>query len=459
VFLTLDCREAFYGGAAGGGKSDALLMAALQYADVPDYAALILRRTYGDLAQPNALMDRAAKWLSQTSAKKQDGGKRWLFPSGARLVFGHVQNYAEAETQFSSAEFQFIGIDELTQGWEERTYKFLFSRIRRPRMNCRVCRRPIQFEPEEGVWVHVRQAWCEKPVPVNMPSSPDGVNLANVPLRMRSASNPGGSGHLWVKERFVDAETREPRAVFVPATLDDNPHLDAEEYTAMLEMQGGVLTERLLRGDWEVVEQGRMFQRHWFKFTTAFPTGVEWVRYWDMASGTKKHLDDATAGALLGVHRSTGTWYLRDMQWLHLRPLGLKEAIVATAHEDNADAHVPIYVEQESGSSGVYTMDDLRVALTGFEFHPDSPRQNKTERARPTSSTAEAGKFLIVCDPGESGRPVPPRWLKEFLNEVELFPNGPHDDQVDAVSGAMKVLTKKAKRQARATTLARRQIR
>ena len=62
-FLANKEEEILFGGAAGGGKSDALLMAALQYVTEPDYSALLLRRTYQDLSQPNAIMDRAKKWL------------------------------------------------------------------------------------------------------------------------------------------------------------------------------------------------------------------------------------------------------------------------------------------------------------------------------------------------------------------------------------------------------------
>ena len=67
AFLALDCLEAMYGGAAGGGKSDALLMAALEHVDKPDYAAILFRRSYTDLSLPGALMDRAAEWLRPTS--------------------------------------------------------------------------------------------------------------------------------------------------------------------------------------------------------------------------------------------------------------------------------------------------------------------------------------------------------------------------------------------------------
>ena len=90
-FLTLNEEEVLYGGAAGGGKSDALLMSALQYVDVPGYSALLLRRTWPDLMLPGAIMDRTRQWLEDTDAKPKDGGRVWVFPSGAKLTFGYLQ--------------------------------------------------------------------------------------------------------------------------------------------------------------------------------------------------------------------------------------------------------------------------------------------------------------------------------------------------------------------------------
>jgi len=63
AFLLLDCKEAFYGGAAGGGKSDALLMGGLQYVDTKGYAGIIFRKSYADLTKPGALIDRSKEWL------------------------------------------------------------------------------------------------------------------------------------------------------------------------------------------------------------------------------------------------------------------------------------------------------------------------------------------------------------------------------------------------------------
>lgn len=232
LFLDLkDEREVFYGGAAGGGKSSCLLMAALEYVHVKGYAALLLRRTYQDLSKPGALMDRAHGWLRGTGAKWNEQKKQWTFPSEATLTFGYLETEND-KYQYQGAEFQFIGFDELTQ-FRESSYTYLFSRLRR-------------------------------------------LQGSDVPLRMRSASNPGGVGANWVHERFVpddftpdqaretkvfwkegdDSDGQFTRRAFIPARLDDNPHLDRVEYAASLQELDAVTREQLLRGDWQISERG-----------------------------------------------------------------------------------------------------------------------------------------------------------------------------------------------------------
>lgn len=209
LFLMLDCQEAFYGGAAGGGKSDALLMAALQYVDVPGYAALLLRRTYQELEKADGLMPRAEEWLSSTDAKKQDGGRKWVFPSGARLEFGHCENESD-KFKYQSAAYQFVGFDELTS-FSDSVYEYIgFSRTRRRSIG----------------------------------------QIGKVPIRIRSASNPGNVGHGWVYQRFVDARTRNPGSVFIPAKVRDNPGLDTDEYVETMQGLPDALKAQLLEGDW-----------------------------------------------------------------------------------------------------------------------------------------------------------------------------------------------------------------
>jgi hypothetical protein len=82
AFLLFGGLEAFFGGAGGGGKSDALLMAAFQWVDISGYSAIIFRRTFADLALPGALMDRSKDWLLGTGATWNEQRKVWTFPSG-----------------------------------------------------------------------------------------------------------------------------------------------------------------------------------------------------------------------------------------------------------------------------------------------------------------------------------------------------------------------------------------
>lgn len=210
-FLDLQCPEALYGGAAGGGKSDAMLMAALQYVDRPGYAAILFRRTFKDLALPGAIMARSHEWLAGTEAHWRGDEYKWTFPSGATLSFGYLDSEND-RFRYQSAEFQFVGFDELTQ-FPERWYLYLFSRLRR-------------------------------------------LEGSTIPLRMRSATNPGGLGHKWVKARFginadgtVANNGRKDR-VFVPAKLDDNPHVDRDAYRENLSKLDPVTREQLEKGRW-----------------------------------------------------------------------------------------------------------------------------------------------------------------------------------------------------------------
>lgn len=427
LFLSLRGEEVLYGGAAGGGKSDALLMAALQYIDVPGYSALLLRRTWPDLSLPGAIMDRARDWLADTPAYPREGGRIWRFPSGARITFGYLQ-YEKDKYRYQSAEFQFIGFDELTQ-FQQSTYEYMFSRIRRPAMSCLRCRRAIN--KNAGVWKHAEVANpCQNLMPDpkvlgQYGPAADGTSLFDVPLRMRSATNPGGIGHNWVREHFIDSKTKSPNAIFVPASLHDNPSLDQESYKSNLQHLSPTDRERLMNGDWDVMEEGAYFMRHWFKFTREAPWGCKWVRYWDLAATAE---GDYTAGALVGL-TPDGTFIVGDIRRMRGTPREVENFVHRTAMEDGVG--IPIRMEQEPGSSGVTVIDYYRrKILLGFDFRPDKKRVDKETRANPVSSAAEAGNIAIMGG----------RWNREFLDEISLFPNGANDDQVDAFTGGFAYL-------------------
>lgn len=437
LFLLQQAEEVMYGGAAGGGKSDALLMSALQYVDVPGYSALLLRRTWPDLSLPGAILDRAREWLADTDAYPREGGRIWRFPSGARITFGYLHREND-KYRYQSAEFQFVGFDELTQ-FSSSMYQYLFSRIRRPQLVCLRCRKPVRkYRSSTGAvqWRHTSAAnpcddtTPDKKVISQYPPASDGTTLWDVPLRMRSATNPGGIGHTWVRERFVDPIRKEPNAVFIPATLADNPSLDQETYRKNLEHLSPIDRERLMNGDWDVSEEGAYFQRHWFNFLKEPPSAhrVKWLRYWDMAA-TKD--GDWTAGCKMGL-TDEGTWVIADMRRMRGTPHEVERFIQATAMEDGFG--VPIRMEQEPGSSGVMAIDYYRrKILVGYDFRADKKTGSKETLAAPVSSAAEAGNVALVAG----------AWNRDFLDEVSLFPNGANDDQVDAMTGAFHMLTGK----------------
>jgi predicted phage terminase large subunit-like protein len=268
AFLGLNCKEAFYGGAAGGGKSDALLMAALQYVHVPGYSAIILRKDTRRLELSGGLIPRSHHWLAGTGAKWNGSQRRWTFStsgSPATLSFGYLLDSLD-KYRYGSSEYQYIGFDELTE-FAEEDYLFLFSRLRKT------------------------------------------VDLA-VPLRVRSASNPGNIGHLWVKNRFIgdgstsdvspsasglqpgsdDVLWREGRA-YIPARIGDNPALNETEYRDSLSHLPPLLRERLMNGDWSVREEGLI--------------RPEWLRYYTVEGG-QLLLRDRDGGTLTAVDEQSG---------------------------------------------------------------------------------------------------------------------------------------------------------
>ena len=190
--------EALYGGAAGGGKSDALVIEALRQVHIPHYRALILRKTYPQLSD---LVDKSQRYYLRAFPEAQYNATShvWVFPSGAKIYFGSMQ-HTKDRTNYQGKAFDFIGFDELTHfEWEE--YSYMMSR--------------------------------------NRPTGP------GTRVYLRATTNPGGVGHGWVKARFITpappgtpieeectvqmpdgTEKMLRRArVFIPSSVFDNPAL------------------------------------------------------------------------------------------------------------------------------------------------------------------------------------------------------------------------------------------
>ena len=391
VFLRTYALEAFFGGAAGGGKSSALLMAAMQYVDIPGYSAILFRRTYSDLSLPGALMDRFKSWVGGVEEISWNNNTYVAtFPSGARISFGYLNNTNDY-LRYKGSEFQFIGMDEVTE-IRESDYRYLFSRLRRPKSG----------------------------------------ELSKVPLRMRSASNPAPN---WVRQRFI-VEGIEAGRIFVPSLLTDNPGIDPESYRQALAALDPIERRRLEEGDWWATTLGSLFDRTSFVIidqSEVPPVGgnARAVRFWDLAatepSGSNPN-PDWTVGTL--VLYDSGVAYVLDVKKARVKGDKVEQMIAQTAAEDGPN--VSIRMEQEPGSSGKALVDQYaRYILQGYDFMGIRSTGDKLTRARPFAAAVANGNVRVIRGP----------WLSDWLDEMSSFPEAcDHDDQVDSAVGAFTFL-------------------
>ena len=240
-------------------NTESLLASALQYSDIPGYSAVLFRRSLQEHKKPNCLIPRAKKWLKDWIKTKEvvwDGSEhKFTFkttnPDGSEgdpstLSFGYCYN-VDTELQYQGAEYQFIGWDEGTQ-IREQDFLYLFSRLRK--VACPIHKTTMVFNEEFGMDVAV-------------PNYVEGCETckqrAMVPVRVRTATNPGNRSHNFFKERYQlrrDPKTKlfrgyNPDRPFIPAYVQDNPHLDGESYMRSLKELDPVRAKQLIEGDWD----------------------------------------------------------------------------------------------------------------------------------------------------------------------------------------------------------------
>lgn len=225
AFMMRPENEALYGGAAGGGKSDALVIEATRQVHIPHYKALILRKTYPQLTE---LIEKSLRYypIAFPKARYNASEHTWYFPSGAKIVFGSMQ-HSKDKLNYQGKAYDFIAFDELTH-----------------------------FTYDEYIYL----------------SSRNRANGAGTRVYMRATANPGGVGHAWVKERFITAadpmttiwetvkvehdgqvDKRYRSRIFVPSSVFDNKILleNDPDYLTRLASLPEAERKALLYGDWD----------------------------------------------------------------------------------------------------------------------------------------------------------------------------------------------------------------
>ena len=244
-FLAAPEKDVLYGGAAGGGKSFAMLIDPLRYCHNPVHRALILRRSMPELRE---LIDKSRELYPKAfkGAKFREVEKLWNFPSGAKIEFGFLERDSDVY-RYQGQAYSWIGFDEITHLPTEFGWNYLASRLR--------------------------------------------TTDPNLQTYLRCTANPGGVGAQWVKKRYVlpsesnnafigkDGLTRK----FIPARLQDNPYLAEDgEYERMLNSLPAVQRKQLLEGNWDIAE-GAAFAE--FETETHVIAPFEIPSWWERVKG------------------------------------------------------------------------------------------------------------------------------------------------------------------------------
>jgi len=418
AFLSYGGFEAGYGGAANGGKSEALLMDALYGLGHPSYRAILFRRTFDELKK--TLIDRAREFYPHLGGREHKTDHVWVFPRGEQIGFSHMAELTDYR-RFDSAEFQFVAFDEATSFYREQVL-FMASRLR----SSKGIRPRLRWASNPGGvghdWIFDRYApWLDTRPEYSGPRARFGEVLWFLP----DPSKPDGDGMV-VPRGTPGALPR----TFIRSLPTDNPATD-RQYLDQLDLLDRVTRAQKKLGDW-LIKPGRglYFQRTWWRYLDAAPPRASWrkaVRAWDFGATVD---GDWTVGVLY-VHVPTAIepFVIVDVVRFRGTPGQVVALVKATAEADGHD--VDIVLPQDPGQAGKHQADDYVAKLAGYRVHTHRPTGEKTVRASPHSSQVEHGQVAMVRA----------AWNAQFVSEHQEFPDDTWDDQVDAAADGFRWLT------------------
>ncbi len=425
-FLSTLADIAIYGGAAGGGKSFALLLEPLRHINNPRFGGVIFRRTTKQIRNEGGLWDEALGLYAPVGAEMKETTLECTFPSGMKVGFAHLE-YEKNIYDWQGAQVPFIGFDELTH-FTETQFFYLLSRNRSTSDVPGYVR--ATTNPDSRSWVkRLIQWWIDEQTGLAIPERSGVVRWF---IRREDKI-------VWADSRqeLIDEYGPEvlPKSLtFISAKLEDNKIFMQKDpsYKANLDALPRVERLRLKDGNWNVESAaGIYFHRSWFQVVDALPADARSIRYWDRAStevtdANASRDPDWTVGLKL-LKDKHGIFYIADVARFRHSPLKVEQAVLNTARQDTVKTTVGI--EQDPGSAGVADANNYMRLLAGFHVKTCKPTQDKITRALPVSAQCEAGNVKILRA----------KWNEDLFSELENFPDGAHDDQVDALSGAFNL--------------------
>lgn len=425
MFLETSADIAIYGGAAGGGKSFALLLEPIRHTKNKDFGGVIFRSQSLQIMSEGGLFDTSMKIYGVLGAHpRSHPSVEWTFPSGSTISMNHISRDLDV-LNWQGSQIPYIGFDELTH-FSRNQFFYMLSRNR---STCGV--RPYvraTCNPDADSWVaEFISWWIDQDTGFAIPER-SGIVRWFVKLDERIE---WGSTRQELQHKFAGSYPKS--FTFVPSKLSDNKILMRADpgYLANLSSMNRVDRERLLYGNWKVKPQkGSYFPSSNVSIISAVPTDVKsWIRRWDLAASEPSEArpsPDSTASVLMGK-RENGRIVIANginvKSSAHIVRAMLKNV---ASQDKELYKRVTTIVPQDPGQAGKEQASSLVAHLAGYKVKIVRETGPKATRAEPFAAQWQAGNVDIVA--GD--------WNHNFIREMESFPSSDHDDYVDASSGA-----------------------
>lgn len=443
AFLSTSADIAVYGGAAGGGKTYALLLEAVRHTNNSKFGAVIFRRQSVQITQEGGLWDSSLEVYGgiKGAVPKTSPRYHWKFRTGARVGFAHIDGDRDLG-KWQGSQIALIGFDELTH-FTKKQFFYMMSRNRsasgiRPyiRATC---------NPDADSWVADFISWWIDPKTGYPIPERSGVIRYMVHINdIVHWFDTEEEGIDFAKQNGLDeqkAERSVKSVTFIASTLQDNKILMENDpgYLANLLALTEVEKERLLNGNWKIKPSaGSYFKRTQIgDILTSIPDDIIAIcRGWDLAATDENENKEAayTAGVLI-AKRACGRFLVLDVVNRQLKAGDVRKLVLTTAKADNAKYRkyctVRQRLPQDPGQAGKEQAGSYINMMAGYNVVTRPESGSKESRAEPMAAQWQQGFFDVM--EGE--------WNEEYFNQLESFPESKFKDMVDAGSSAFGEIT------------------
>ena len=443
TFLSTSADIAIYGGAAGGGKTYALLLEAVRHTNNPKFGAVIFRRQSIQITQEGGLWDSSYEVYGgiKGAVPKTSPRYHWKFKTGARVGFAHIDGDRDLG-KWQGSQIALIGFDELTH-FTKKQFFYMMSRNRSAsgidpyiRATC---------NPDADSWVADFISWWidqDTGYPI---SERSGIIRYMVHMNdIISWFDTEDEGIDFAKQHGLDeykAKKSVKSVTFIASTLQDNKILMENDpgYLANLLALTEVEKERLLNGNWKIKPSaGSFFKRTQIgDILTSIPNDIVAIcRGWDLAATDEDENKEAayTAGVLI-AKRACGRFLILDVVNKQLKAGDVRKLIMTTTKADNVKYRKYCTVRQrllqDPGQAGKEQAGSYINMLAGYNVVTRPESGSKESRAEPMAAQWQQGFFDVM--EGE--------WNEEYFNQLESFPESKFKDMVDAGSSAFGEIT------------------